>query len=182
MHNDIEKIMFSESDIDKAVTKLGKKITQDYKDKKLIIISILKGSFVFMTDLVRKIDLRCKIDFMGASSYHGTKLESTGVITITKDLELDIKGYDVILVEDIIDSGNTLFYIKKLLYSKGANSIKVCALFNKPSRRKVDIQPDYYGFKINNKFIVGYGLDYDEEYRNLPYVGILKPEIYIFKD
>ncbi len=178
MCNDIERIMFTKEDIQKAVDDLGKKITEDYKGKNLLVIAILKGSFVFMSDLIRAIDLECKLDFMGASSYSGKKLESSGVVTIEKDIELPIEGYDIIVVEDIVDSGNTLFHVKKLLDAKGANSIKICALFDKPCRRKVDISADYYGFTIGDEFIVGYGLDFDEKYRNLPYVGILKPEIY----
>lgn len=178
MRNDIERIMFTEEDIANAVAKLGKQITEEYKDKNLLIIAILKGSFIFMSDLVRAIDLKCKLDFMGASSYNGKAVESSGVVTIEKDLELPVEGYDIIVVEDIIDSGSTLFHVKELLTAKGAKSIKVCALFDKPCRRKIDMTADYYGFTIGDEFIVGYGLDFDEDYRNLPYVGVLKPELY----
>lgn len=178
MCNDIEKVMFTEEDIANAINKIGKQITEEYKDKNLLIIAILKGSFVFVSDLIRAIDLKCKVDFMAASSYTHKKLQSTGVVTIEKDLELPVKDQDVIVVEDIIDSGNTLFNIKNLLRAKGANSIKVCTLFDKPCRRQVDMSADYFGFTIGDEFIVGYGLDFDEKYRNLPYVGILKPEIY----
>lgn len=178
MHEDIESILFSKEQIQKRINELGKQITEDYRGKNLLLISILKGSFVFMSDLARAIDLRCKMDFLGACSYYGTNIKSTGIVTITKDIEMSIEGYDVIIVEDIIDSGNTLDHVKKRLSVKGAKSIKICTLFNKPSRRKIDMEVDYYGFEIEDLFIVGFGLDYDEEYRNLPYVGILKPEVY----
>lgn len=178
MHNDIEKIMFTQEKIQEACKKMGKQITEMYKGENLLIVGILKGSFVFMSDLIRNIDMHCKVDFMEASSYYGKETESSGVVTITKELDLPIKNQHVVIVEDIVDTGNTLYYIKPFFESQGALSIKICSLFDKPCRRKKDIKADITGFTIGDDFIVGYGLDFDERYRNLPYVGLLKQEIY----
>ena len=178
VHNDFESIKYSEEEIQNVCKRLGEQITKDYKNKKLLIVGILKGAFIFMADLVKNIKTECVMDFIEASSYYGKDTTSSGVVTITKELGFSVKDYDVILVEDIIDTGNTLYHIKKMMESEGAKSIKICALFNKPSRRIKDIEADYMGFTIENEFIVGYGLDFDEYYRNIPYVGILKPEIY----
>ena len=176
MLKDIERVIYSEEAIRERVKELGAQISEDYKDKKLLLVSVLKGSIVFMADLIRAIDIPCEIDFMDVSSYSGTK--TTGVVRIVKDLDKAIEGYDLLLVEDILDSGLTLEYIINMLADRNPNSIKICTLFNKTERRIAKIDADYIGLKVPNEFIVGYGLDYDEKYRNLPYIGVLKREIY----
>lgn len=178
MLNDIKEVLFSEELLDSVVKKLGAQISSDYKGRNLLMVSILKGSIVFMTDLMRSIDIPCEIDFMAVSSY-GSGIKSSGTVRIIKDLDRDIRGYDVLIVEDILDSGMTLNYLMDLLYARNPNSIRICTLFDKPERRKVDIFPDYKGLEVPDEFIVGYGLDYDEKYRNLPFVGILKPQVYM---
>lgn len=175
MNNDIKKILFSEEDINNIVTELGTQISEDYKDKNLLMVSVLKGSVVFMSDLMRKITIPCEIDFMAVSSY-GNKTVSSGTVRILKDLDRDIHGYDVLLVEDILDSGKTLNYLIEMLYARNPSSIRICTLFDKPERREVDIYPDYKGGSVPDEFIVGYGLDFAEKYRNLPYVGVLKDD------
>lgn len=177
MEKDIKKILVREEEIAQMVKKLGAQISEDYKDKNLLMVSILKGSVVFMADLMRSITIPCRIDFMSVSSY-GSGVKTSGVVKILLDLNIDIAGYDLLVVEDILDSGLTLSYIINNLQSRSPASIKICTLFDKPSRRKVPIQADYVGMKVPDEFVVGYGLDYNEKYRNLPYVGILKPEIY----
>lgn len=176
MLNDIEEVLFSKELLKDTVGSLGAQISADYKDKNLLMVSILKGSVVFMSDLMRAVTIPCEIDFMAVSTYNGIK--SSGTVRILKDLDRDIRGYDVLIVEDILDSGLTLNYLMDLLYGRNPNSIRICTLFDKPERRKVDIYPDYKGLEVPDKFIVGYGLDYNEKYRNLPFVGVLKPEIY----
>ncbi len=177
MNKDIDRVLFSEDTLKNVVKDLGAQITADYKDRNLLMVSILKGSVVFMTDLMRSIDLPCEIDFMAVSSY-GNGVKASGTVRILKDLDRDIRGYDVLIVEDILDSGMTLIYLMDVLYARNPNSIRICTLFDKPERRKVDIYPDYKGLEVPDEFIVGYGLDYAEIYRNLPYVGILKREVY----
>ncbi len=177
MEQDIKKVLFSEEEISKLVDDLGKKITNDYKGKNLLLVGILKGSVIFMADLMRKIDLPCKIEFMALSSY-GDSTRSSGVVRIIKDLSIDIKDYDVLVIEDILDSGNTLYKLKAMLEMRNPKSLKICAFFDKPERRTADISADYIGAQIPDEFIVGYGLDFDEKYRNLPYVGVIKPELY----
>lgn len=181
--NDIESILVSAEEIDKITTEIAKKITEDYKDSKhkLLILSILKGSMPFTTDLVRKIMLPLEIDYMKVSSY-GAGTVSLGQLKITLDLKRDdMSDLDIIVIEDIIDSGFTLSNLVLYLKEKNAHSVKVCTLLDKPSRREYDITPDYIGAEIPDKFVVGYGLDYNEKYRNLPYVGVLKPEVYLGK-
>lgn len=181
MLDDIERILYSEEVLAETVHRLGKQISEDYKDKKLLMVSILKGSIVFMTDLMRSITIPCQIDFMAVSAYgNGTK--NTGTVRILKDLDRDITGYDVLIVEDILDSGMTLNYLMDLLYARNPASIRICTLFDKPERRSVDIFADYKGIDVPDEFIVGYGLDYAEKYRNLPFVGVLKPRIYENKE
>ena len=180
MHADIEKILVSEAEIDEITTRLAKQIGEDYKNsgKRLILLCILKGSIVFMGDLMKKIKLPVEIDCMKVSSY-GRGSATSGTVNIHLDLvRPDLPDCDVLIIEDIIDSGITLSYLVKYLVGKGANSVKTCTLLDKPSRRKVDYAPDYCGVEIPDEFVVGYGLDYDERYRALPYVGVLKPEIY----
>ena len=177
MENDIKEVYFSAEEIDKIVKKLGKQISEDYKDKNLLLVSILKGSVIFMADLMRSIDIPCRIDFMSVSSY-GSGVKTSGIVKIQKDLDLNLEGYDVLIVEDILDSGKTLYYVRDMLRTRNPASIKICTLLDKPDRREADIHADYSGSLVPDEFIVGYGLDYDEKYRNLPYIGVLKPEIY----
>ena len=174
---DIERVLISEEDLRDIVKKLGAQISEDYKDKNLLLVSVLKGSVMFMADLMREITVPCNIDFMAVSSY-GSGSKSSGVVKIIKDLDDSIEGKDLLIVEDILDSGRTLNYIKTLLEAKGINSLKICTLFDKPERREVDLYADYVGSKVPNEFIVGYGLDYNEYYRNVPYIGVLKRSVY----
>lgn len=177
MVNDIEKVLISEEELREIVKDLGKRISEDYKDKDLLLVSVLKGSVMFMADLMREITIPCNIDFMAVSSY-GSGSKSSGVVKIIKDLDKSIEGKDLLIVEDILDSGRTLNYIKTILEARGIRSLKICTLFDKPERREVDLFADYIGAKVPNEFIVGYGLDYDEYYRNLPYIGALKRSVY----
>lgn len=178
LDKDIKEVLCSETEIEEIITRLGKQITEDYKGKNLLVVGILKGSVLFMADLLRKIDLDLKIDFMAISSYSDST-RSSGVVKVVKDLSTNIDGYDVLIIEDILDSGNTLSYLTKLLTLRNPKSLKICTFFDKPERRVVkDLIPDYVGKTIPDEFIVGYGLDYAERYRNLPYVGALKEELY----
>lgn len=177
MKNDVKKVLVSESEIKDIVKKLGKQISEDYKDKNLLMISVLKGSVLFMADLMRELTIHCRIDFMAVSSYCGG-IKSTGLAKIIKDLDKPIEGCDVLIIEDILDSGLTLSCILELLSSRNPSSIKICTLLDKPERRKVDIKADYVGTTIPDEFVIGYGLDYDEKYRNLPFVGVLKESVY----
>lgn len=177
MQNDILKVLVTEEELNQKVSELGKKISEDYKDKNLLLVSILKGSVVFMADLMRAISIPAKIDFMAVSSY-GSGVKTSGVVKIVKDLDIDLSGYDVLIVEDILDSGMTLKYITEILMTRGTRSIRIATLLDKPARRKVDIKADYFCFDIPDEFVVGYGLDYDEKYRNMREVGVLKPEVY----
>ncbi len=175
MLNDIKSVLYSEEEISKIVENLGAQISEDYKDRNLLMVSVLKGSVVFMSDLMRAVKIPCEIDFMAVSSY-GNKTKSSGTVRILKDLDRDISGYDVLLVEDILDSGKTLNYLIELLYARNPASIRICTLFDKPERREVDIFADYKGLSVPDEFIVGYGLDYAEKYRNLPFIGVLKDD------
>lgn len=177
LHDDIDYVLYSEETLAETVKKLGAQISADYAGRNLLLVSILKGSIVFMSDLMRSISIPCKIDFMAVSSY-GSGVKSSGTVRILKDLDRDISGCDVLIVEDILDSGMTLNYLMDLLYARNPNSIRICTLFDKPERRSVDIYADYKGIEVPDEFIVGYGLDYDETYRNLPYVGVLKRSVY----
>ncbi len=177
MKKDMESILFTKEELAAKVAELGAAITRDYKDKNPLIVSVLKGSYIFMADLTRAIDTPCTIDFMVVSSY-GSGTKTSGEVQIIKDLSTKIEGRDVIIVEDILDSGVTLSYLMKILLARGANSIALCTLLSKPERHKVKVDIDYLGFEIPDAFVVGYGLDYDERYRNLPYIGILKPSVY----
>ncbi len=177
MNDDIKKILIGEEELKAIVGKLGEQITEDYKGKNLLLIGVLKGSVIFMADLMRAIDLPCNIDFMAVSSY-GNGTESTGRVKINKDLDSDIQGKDIIIIEDILDSGKTLYYLRDILSARKPASIKICTLFDKPERREADIKADYVGSLVPNEFIVGYGLDYSEYYRNLPFIGVLKESVY----
>ncbi|KJF41603.1 hypoxanthine phosphoribosyltransferase [Ruthenibacterium lactatiformans] len=177
MKEDVLRVLLSEDEIREKVRELGGKITADYKNSNLMLVTVLKGAVVFLADLMRQIDVPAEIDFMVVSSY-GSGVKSSGVVKIVKDLDVPLAGKDILIVEDILDSGLTLSYIKELLESRGPRSIRIATLLDKPSRRKVDLQADYIGFSVPDEFVIGYGLDYDEKYRNLPYIGILKPEVY----
>ena len=177
MKEDVLRVLLSEDEIREKVRELGGKITADYKNSNLMLVTVLKGAVVFLADLMRQIDVPAEIDFMVVSSY-GSGVKSSGVVKIVKDLDVPLAGKDILIVEDILDSGLTLSYIKELLESRGPRSIRIATLLDKPSRRKADLQADYIGFSVPDEFVIGYGLDYDEKYRNLPYIGILKPEVY----
>ena len=178
MHPDVETVLFSEEDIRGIVARLGKQITEDYQGKDLVLIAVLRGAVVFMGDLMRAVDTKLAIDFMAVSSY-GNGVKSSGIVRIVKDLDMDIKGRDVLIVEDILDSGLTLKYLMKNLSSRHPASLEVCAfLWKDVEGQQSAITPKYVGAHCPDEFVVGYGLDYAERYRNLPYVGILKPEVY----
>ena len=177
MEQDIKKVLISEEEIREKVAEIGARISEDYAGKNLLMVGILKGSVVFMADLMRAVSAHARIDFMSVSSY-GSGTKSSGVVKIVKDLDNNVEGYDLLLVEDILDSGLTLSYLRELLRDRHPNSIKIVTLLNKPARRTADIQPDYCCFEVPDEFVVGYGLDFDERYRNLPYVGVLKEEVY----
>ena len=177
MKDDIKEVLVTEQQIKEKVSEIGAKISKDYSGRNLLLVSVLKGSVVFMADLMRAITIPLHIDFMSVSSY-GAGVKTSGVVKIIKDLDNPIEGLDVIIVEDILDSGLTLSYIIEMLQSRNPRSIKICTLLDKPERRRVEVKTNYCGFEIPDRFVVGYGLDYAEKYRNLPYIGILKPEIY----
>ena len=177
MYNDLERIMFDEATLKAKVAELGAVITEEYRDKNPLMVGILNGAMVFYSDLIRQVRIPIETDFMRVSSY-GSGAVSSGNVKIKKDLDVDMTGRHVIVVEDIIDSGNTMSALLSNLKKRGAASVKLCALFSKPSRREVEVQIDYLGWEIPDAFIVGYGLDYAERYRNLPEVGILKHEVY----
>lgn len=173
----IKSVLVTEEAIGAKVKELGEKITKDYEDKDLIMVGILKGAVIFMADLVRNIRVPVTMDFMAVSSY-GKSSTSTGEVKIVKDLDFSVENKDILIVEDIIDTGYTLSYLIDNLKKRGARSVKVCTLLDKPERRKVDVKVDYLGFEIPDEFVVGYGLDYAETGRNLPYVAALKEEVY----
>lgn len=177
LDKDIERIFFDEGEIAARIAEMGAKISADYAGKAPVLVSVLRGSYIFMADLTRNLDLACTVDFMAVSSY-GAGTSSSGQVKIIKDLSDDIEGRDVIVVEDILDSGNTLSYLMELLRARKPASMRLCTLLDKPSRRVKDVHVDYVGFSIPDEFVVGYGLDYAEKYRNLPYIGILKPSVY----
>ncbi len=177
MQNDIQEILYSQETIQQKVRELGAAVSRDYEGRNPLVICVLKGAFIFMADLSKNISIPIELDFMAVSSY-GNSTRSSGEVKIVKDLDVSVEGRDVLIVEDIIDSGLTLSYLIDVLERRNALSVNVVALFDKPGRRTVDLNADYTGFTIPDAFVVGYGLDYAEKYRNLPYVGILKPEIY----
>ena len=177
MTNDIDYILISEQQIKDKLRELGEKISQDYKGKNLLVISVLKGAAVFMADIIRNINIPLQIDFMVVSSY-GSGTTTSNSVKIIKDLDIDIKDFDILIVEDILDSGVTLSNLIKVLNSRNPKSVKVCSLLSKPERHKVEVPLEYLGFEVPDEFVVGYGLDYAELYRNLPYIGVLKREIY----
>jgi len=177
LHNDIQQVLYSEEQIQDKIRELGETLSRDYEGRTPLVICVLKGAFIFMADLVKRMSIPLELDFMAVSSY-GQATKSSGVVKILKDLDIPVEGRDVIIVEDIIDSGLTLSYLIDVLERRNALSISVVALFDKPARRTVELDADYKGFVLPDSFVVGYGLDYAEKYRNLPYIGVLKPEIY----
>lgn len=174
---DIEQILVSNDEIQRQIQQLGQQISKDYAGKNPLVICILKGAAFFMTDLLRHMTIKCEMDFMDIDSY-GDGMVSSGQVKIVKDLSSSVDGRDVLIVEDIIDTGRTLYYLKELLTLRKAKSIRICTLLDKPERREFGLTPDYIGLEVPNAFVVGYGLDYKQYYRNLPYIGVLKPEIY----
>ncbi len=171
MESKVKKILITEEQIQKRIKELGQQITEDYRDKKLVMVSVLKGSVIFISDLMRAVNIHMQIDFMSVSSYRGGT-KSTGVVKILKDLDMDIEGYDVLIVEDILDSGLTLSYIRELLLKRNPKSVKIATLLDKVDKRNIQIEADYVGFDLPDEFVIGYGLDYAEKYRNLPYIGV----------
>mgnify|MGYP002508557000 CR=1 FL=1 len=176
MERNIEKILLTEEQIQARITELGEILSEDYKDKNPIVVGVMKGVVVFYADMIRKIKTPCQMDFMWISSYAGT--ESTGNMIVRRDVSSDIKGRHVLVLEDIFDTGNSLDYTVKQLQARQPASLKVCTLLDKPERRRVDLKADYFCFTIPDEFVVGYGLDYAEKYRNLPDIGVLRPEVY----
>ena len=176
MERDVESILVPEEELKSIVKRLGEEITKDYQGKDLLVVGVLKGSTLFLADLIREIKCDCLMDFIAVSSYSGTK--TTGVVRFKKDLDIDPVGKDILIIEDILDSGITLSYLKGVFEGRNINSIKICTLLDRPINRVAPITADYIGKEIPDGFVIGYGLDYDERYRNLPYVGILKPSVY----
>ncbi len=177
MNQDIARVLISEEELQKRIAELGRQVAADYADKEPIFIGVLKGVVNFFTDMVRATPIRCQYEFMAVSSY-GSGTSTSGTVKLLKDVTCDIKGRHVVILEDILDSGLTLKFVTEHLLSMEPASLKICTLLDKPERRKVDVYADYIGFTIPNEFVVGYGLDYQEFYRNLPYIGVLKPEVY----
>ena len=177
LDKDVERVLFSEEELKNRVAEIAAQIDKDYEGKQPLLVSVLRGSFVFMADLVRQIHLPCTVDFMAVSSY-GAGTSSSGQVKIIKDLDIDLHGKDLLIVEDILDSGKTLHYITKMLSDRGTASIRIATLLDKPERREVPMEPEYTCFVIEDEFVVGYGMDYAEEYRNLPYIGVLKRSVY----
>jgi hypoxanthine phosphoribosyltransferase len=179
LKDDVAEILISEEELQARIAELGKVISADYRGRKLLLVCILRGAVIFLSDLVRQITVPHEMDFMAVSSYGGGRTESSGVVRILMDLGTNIGKRDVLIVEDIVDTGLTLAYIIDNLKTRRPASLRTCVLLNKQARREVDVSVDYIGFEIPDKFVVGYGLDYDEKYRNLPFIGVLKPELYI---
>jgi len=177
MDQDILKVLYTEEEIAKRVKEMGAQLYEDLKDKEPLFVSVLRGAFVFMADIVRACQVKSDVEFIAVSSYENSTT-SSGVVKITHDIQQDISGRHLVIIEDILDSGNTLSFLKKYFLTKGAASVTICTLMDKPSRRTKAIEADYVGFSIPDEFVVGYGLDYAQKYRNLPYIGVLKPEVY----
>ena len=177
MEHDILKVLYTEEEIKARVRDLGARMYEDLKDKDPLFVSVLRGAFIFMADIVRACQVKCDVEFIAVSSY-GNATSSSGAVQITHDIQQDISGRDLVVIEDILDSGNTLNFFKQYFLTKGAASVSICTLLDKPSRRTKAITADYVGFVVPDEFVVGYGLDYCQKYRNLPYIGVLKPEVY----
>jgi hypoxanthine phosphoribosyltransferase len=176
IHDAVDHKLYSEEDIAEMTKRLGQQLIKDYAGKRVLVVGALKGAIFFLTDLLREMDLACDIDFIDVSSY-GNGTESSGKITVTHDLEADVTGRDVLIVEDIVDTGLTLKFMKDELLSRGANSVKCCVLLNKTARRTTEVDVEYYGTHVGNEFVIGYGMDFAGLYRNLPYIGVIKPEV-----
>lgn len=179
LKDDVAEVLITEEELQAKTSELGRAISVDYQGRDLLAVCILRGAVVFLSDLIRQITIPHEMDFMAVSSYGGTRTESSGVVRILMDLATSIEGRDVLIVEDIVDTGLTLNYIIDNLKTRRPASLRTCALLNKQARRQVDVPLDYVGFDIPDKFVIGYGLDYDEKYRNLPFIGVLKPELYL---
>ena len=177
MDQDILKVLYTEEEINQRIRELGAQLYRDLKDKEPLFVSVLRGAFVFMADIVRACQVKCDVEFIAVSSY-GNATSTSGAVQITHDIQQDISGRHLVVIEDILDSGNTLHFLKQYFLTKGAASVTICTLLDKPSRRTKAIQADYVGFEVPDEFVVGYGLDYAQKYRNLPYIGVLKPEVY----
>jgi len=177
MDQDILKVLLSEEQIKARVQEMGDQLYDQFKDRNPMFVGVLNGCFIFMADLVRATQLKSEVEFIGLSSYKNAT-KSSGVVQITRDLQRDISGRDIIVVEDILDSGNTLYFLTEYLKTKGASSVTIATLLDKPARREKPITADYAGFEVPDEFVVGYGLDYCQQYRNMPYIGVLKPEVY----
>lgn len=177
MQKDIKEVLISQEEIKEIVERLGKTVTEDYKDKNLFLITVLKGAVIFLSDLMREIKCHCEVDFMVVSSY-GSGTRSSGNVKIVKDVDIPLEDKDILIVEDILDSGITLHHLIDMLRRRNPKSIEICTLLDKPSRRACDVKAKYIGCQVPDEFVVGYGLDYDEKYRNLPFIGVLKPEVY----
>ncbi len=178
MDKDLAYILIDTDEIAKRTAEIGAQLERDYAGREPVFVGVLKGSYIFMSDLVRQTTLHGVVDFMQVSSYGDRETSTTGAVKIVQDLSMNIEGRDVIIVEDILDSGVTLSYLTKLLWGRNPASLRIATLLDKPSRRQADIHADYVGFEVPDAFVVGYGLDYNQKYRNLPYIGVLKPEIY----
>ena len=177
MDQDILKVLYTEEEIARRVRELGSRMYEDLKDKNPLFVSVLRGAFIFMADITRACQVRCDVEFIAVSSY-GNSTSTSGAVQITHDIQQDISGRNLVVIEDILDSGNTLAFLKQYFLTKGAASVSICPLLDKPSRREKAIHADYVGFEVPDEFVVGYGLDYAQKYRNLPYIGVLKPEVY----
>ena len=180
MDQDILKVLYTEEEIARRVRELGSRMYEDLKDKNPLFVSVLRGAFIFMADITRACQVRCDVEFIAVSSY-GNSTSTSGAVQITHDIQQDISGRNLVVIEDILDSGNTLAFLKQYFLTKGAASVSICTLLDKPSRREKAIHADYVGFEVPDEFVVGYGLDYAQKYRNLPYIGVLKPEVYSSK-
>jgi hypoxanthine phosphoribosyltransferase len=177
MREDIKEVLYSEEMISEKIKEMARNISEDYKNKDFLVVGILKGAVLFAADLIKNITVHCNIDFMVVSSY-GNSTKSSGKVTILKDLDYDVRGKNILIVEDIVDSGLTLDFLVNYFKERGVNSVEIATLLSKPSRRKVEVDVKYIGFEVPNEFLVGFGVDYAERYRNLPFIGTLKPEIY----
>ena len=180
MDQDILKILYTEEQIAQRIREMGAQMYEDLKGKNPLFVSVLRGAFIFMADITRACQVKCDVEFIAVSSY-GNSTASSGAVQITPDIQQDISGRGLVVVEDILDSGNTLNFLKQYFLTKGAASVSICTLLDKPSRREKAIHADYVGFEVPDEFVVGYGLDYAQKYRNLPYIGVLKPEVYSSK-
>ena len=177
MDQDILKVLYTEEEIARRIHELGDQMYEDLKDKAPLFVSVLRGAFIFMADITRACPVKCDVEFIAVSSY-GNATSTSGAVQITHDIQQDISGRNLVVVEDILDSGTTLSFLKQYFLTKGAASVSICTLLDKPSRRMKAIRADYIGFEVPDEFVVGYGLDYAQKYRNLPYIGVLKPEVY----